>query len=221
MAVQFLQASHPDVHSSSACVSTNKSVARHIEEEILKDITNRPEMSDWFTREELAPAVLVKRPNPRNAQMATRMQELEAEIQRHFLFHQKLAMLRLTVQQITRRARFVGSIARNFDRPFITRKHGVSISKHPKHFNRWRTKTETSTATGRGTNTVAIARFGSSRALSSVYIRLAQPTNIDHIKFWICSINLNTHHLFSLEARTCNRPLRRRRAQSHPVPHRS
>ncbi|KAF2104020.1 hypothetical protein NA57DRAFT_70234 [Rhizodiscina lignyota] len=56
--------------------------ARHIEEEILKDIANRPEMSDWFTREELEPAVLVKRPNPRNAQMASKLQELEEDIRR-------------------------------------------------------------------------------------------------------------------------------------------
>lgn len=57
-------------------------LARHIEEEILKDLSSKPEMSDWFSREELPPAVLVKKPNPRNAQMASKLQELELEIKR-------------------------------------------------------------------------------------------------------------------------------------------
>lgn len=39
-------------------------------------------MSDWFDREELAPAVLVKKPNPRNAKMACKLIKLEEEIKR-------------------------------------------------------------------------------------------------------------------------------------------
>lgn len=43
---------------------------------------NKPEMSDWFSREDLAPAVLVKKQNPRNTQMASKLSELEQDIKR-------------------------------------------------------------------------------------------------------------------------------------------
>ena len=57
--------------------------ARAIQDELLKDFTNRSDMSDWFSRkEEVRPAVLVKQPNPRNVQNFTKLQELEAEVQR-------------------------------------------------------------------------------------------------------------------------------------------
>jgi kinetochore protein Mis13/DSN1 len=56
--------------------------ARVIQEELLKDLANRSEMSDWFSRED-AP-VLVKplqtRPNPKNEQNAARIKELEEQI---------------------------------------------------------------------------------------------------------------------------------------------
>ena len=58
--------------------------ARAIQDELLKDFTNRSEMSEWYNREEeIRPAVLVKRPNPRNVQNASKLQELEAEVQRY------------------------------------------------------------------------------------------------------------------------------------------
>ncbi|KAF1982482.1 hypothetical protein K402DRAFT_397563 [Aulographum hederae CBS 113979] len=56
--------------------------ARHIQEELLKDFANKSEMSDWFNREDITPAVLVKKPNPRNAQNAAKLKELEQEIER-------------------------------------------------------------------------------------------------------------------------------------------
>lgn len=42
-------------------------------------------MSNWFDREDTAPAVLVKKPNPRNVQNAAKLQELEAELARYVL----------------------------------------------------------------------------------------------------------------------------------------
>lgn len=56
--------------------------ARVIQEELLKDLANRSEMSDWFSRED-APAPmkpLHTRPNPKNEQNATRIKELEEQI---------------------------------------------------------------------------------------------------------------------------------------------
>jgi hypothetical protein len=40
-------------------------------------------MSEWFNREEAAPTILVKKPNPRNIQNATKLEELEREIERY------------------------------------------------------------------------------------------------------------------------------------------
>jgi len=56
--------------------------ARHIQEELLKDFANKSEMSDWFNREDTAPTAIVKKPNPRNIQNATKLQQLEDEIKR-------------------------------------------------------------------------------------------------------------------------------------------
>jgi kinetochore protein Mis13/DSN1 len=60
-------------------------VARVIQEELLKDLANRSEMSDWFNRED-APkttAPLVTRPNPKNLQNTAKIEELEQQIQRY------------------------------------------------------------------------------------------------------------------------------------------
>jgi kinetochore protein Mis13/DSN1 len=56
-----------------------------IQEELLKDLANRSEMSDWFSRED-APktaAPLDTRPNPKNIQNAAKVQELEQQIHRY------------------------------------------------------------------------------------------------------------------------------------------
>jgi hypothetical protein len=55
-----------------------------IQEELLKDLANKSDMSDWFNRED-APktaAPLVTRPNPKNKQNAAKIEELEREIKR-------------------------------------------------------------------------------------------------------------------------------------------
>ncbi|EEP75331.1 predicted protein [Uncinocarpus reesii 1704] len=60
-----------------------KLAARVIQEEILKELSNRSELSDWSNREETAsPAVVVKKPNPKNIQNAEKIKELEEHILR-------------------------------------------------------------------------------------------------------------------------------------------
>lgn len=62
-----------------------KDSARHISEELLKDFANKPEMSDWFSREDgpvEEDVSVVKKPNPRNIRNAEKLKELEDEIQR-------------------------------------------------------------------------------------------------------------------------------------------
>lgn len=64
------------------CSGIDENTARHIQEELLKDFNGKAEMSQWFNREDTAPTVLVKKPNPRNIQNAAKLQELELEIAR-------------------------------------------------------------------------------------------------------------------------------------------
>ena len=58
--------------------------ARVIEEELLKDLANRSELSDWFSREDAVepPKELTERPNPKNLQNAEKIKELEEQIKR-------------------------------------------------------------------------------------------------------------------------------------------
>lgn len=59
------------------------SAARVIQEELLKEFGTKSELSSWFDREDTAPAVLVKKPNPRNLQNAEKLHQLEAELARY------------------------------------------------------------------------------------------------------------------------------------------
>ena len=56
-----------------------------IQEELLKDVANRSEMSDWFNREDApkSAAPLATRPNPKNVQNAAKIEELEQQIKRY------------------------------------------------------------------------------------------------------------------------------------------
>ncbi|RHZ45894.1 Mis12-Mtw1 family protein, partial [Aspergillus thermomutatus] len=57
--------------------------ARVIQEELLKDFSTNSELSNWFGREDVnPPAVVVKKPNPKNVQNADKIKELEEQIQR-------------------------------------------------------------------------------------------------------------------------------------------
>ncbi|KKY21437.1 putative mis12-mtw1 family protein [Phaeomoniella chlamydospora] len=61
--------------------------ARVIQEELLKDLSDKSEMSDWFNREDIPPPkapVLVK-PNPKNLQNEAKILELEEQIKRFVL----------------------------------------------------------------------------------------------------------------------------------------
>lgn len=59
-------------------------IARVIQEELLKDFANNSELSDWFGREDAnPPSVVVRKPNPKNVQNAEKIKELEEQIQRY------------------------------------------------------------------------------------------------------------------------------------------
>jgi kinetochore protein Mis13/DSN1 len=58
--------------------------ARVIEDELLKDLANKSELSDWFSREDLPTALkqLPERPNPRNIQNTEKIAKLELQIEK-------------------------------------------------------------------------------------------------------------------------------------------
>ncbi|KAJ5577315.1 hypothetical protein N7535_004241 [Penicillium sp. DV-2018c] len=57
--------------------------ARVIQEEILREFSNTSNLSNWFDREDVnPPAVVVRRPNPRNVQNSEKIKELEEHIQK-------------------------------------------------------------------------------------------------------------------------------------------
>ncbi|CAG8940154.1 unnamed protein product [Penicillium salamii] len=57
--------------------------ARQIQEEVLREFSNNSDLSNWFSREDLnPPAVVVKKPNPRNVQNTEKIKELEEHIQK-------------------------------------------------------------------------------------------------------------------------------------------
>lgn len=79
------RAMHPKPQGTSYAEASARSVARVIEEELLKDLANKPELSEWFSREDDAvPAVpLPERPNPKNTSNTTKIGELEEQIRRY------------------------------------------------------------------------------------------------------------------------------------------
>ncbi|KGO56039.1 Mtw1 kinetochore complex, DSN1 [Penicillium expansum] len=70
--------------------------ARVIQEELLQDFSSNSELSNWLGREDLnPPAVVVKKPNPRNVQNTEKIKELEEHIQKLHKERQSLnALLR-------------------------------------------------------------------------------------------------------------------------------
>ncbi|KAF2809056.1 uncharacterized protein BDZ99DRAFT_418655 [Mytilinidion resinicola] len=56
--------------------------ARAIQQELLDDFANKPELSNWFSREDTTPVSIVKKPNPTNIKMAAVLEELEEELKR-------------------------------------------------------------------------------------------------------------------------------------------
>ena len=64
--------------------SSAVSAAKVIEDELLKELANRSELSDWFAREDVPvqPRIIPERPNPKNQQNAAKIVELEEHIKR-------------------------------------------------------------------------------------------------------------------------------------------
>ena len=55
-----------------------------IQEELLKDFESNSDLSNWFGREDEAPpAVVVKKPHPKNVQNTEKIKELEEQIQKY------------------------------------------------------------------------------------------------------------------------------------------
>jgi kinetochore protein Mis13/DSN1 len=67
-----------DVKNANAIMA-----ARAIQQELIDDFANRPELSDWFSREETAAPPVVKKPNPTNEKNKITLQELEEEVKRY------------------------------------------------------------------------------------------------------------------------------------------
>lgn len=66
-----------------ATSETDHILARVIQEELLKDFSSNSALSNWFSREDVEPpAVVVKKPNPRNVQNTDKIKELEEQIQK-------------------------------------------------------------------------------------------------------------------------------------------
>ena len=62
---------------------TNTSVARAIQQELIDDFASKRELSDWFSREEIAPPVVITKPNPQNEKNKATLQELEEQVKRY------------------------------------------------------------------------------------------------------------------------------------------
>jgi kinetochore protein Mis13/DSN1 len=59
-----------------------RAIARVINEELLKEFSNRSDMSNWFNREDTTPMTLVKKPNPRNLENLEKIRNCEKTIKR-------------------------------------------------------------------------------------------------------------------------------------------
>ncbi|KAH6875769.1 kinetochore protein Mis13 [Alternaria rosae] len=66
-----------DVKNANAIMA-----ARAIQQELIDDFASKPELSDWFSREEVAPPPVVKKPNPQNEKNKATLEELEEEVKR-------------------------------------------------------------------------------------------------------------------------------------------
>lgn len=79
------RATHAKCQGTSFAESSATSAARVIEEELLKDLANKSELSDWFSREEAATPVvpLPERAHPKNAENAAKIVEVEEQLRRY------------------------------------------------------------------------------------------------------------------------------------------
>ncbi|KAK5097414.1 hypothetical protein LTS08_006826 [Lithohypha guttulata] len=75
---------HPKPQGTTFEEASARSAARVIEEELLKDLADKSEMSDWFNREDTGASVvpLPERPHPKNLENATKIVEVEEQLRR-------------------------------------------------------------------------------------------------------------------------------------------
>ena len=84
----------------------NDTLARVIQEELLKDFSTNSQLSNWFEREDVnPPAVVVKKPNPKNIQNADKIKELEEQIQRYIILEHSFSGRADIAKATTREAR--------------------------------------------------------------------------------------------------------------------
>jgi kinetochore protein Mis13/DSN1 len=84
-----------DVKNANAIMA-----ARAIQQELIDDFANRPELSDWFSREETAAPPVVKKPNPTNEKNKSTLQELEEEVKRYASYAVMIKNKELTVNRL-------------------------------------------------------------------------------------------------------------------------
>ncbi|OAL46726.1 hypothetical protein IQ07DRAFT_573467 [Pyrenochaeta sp. DS3sAY3a] len=72
----------PEKPSGSVQNANAIMAARAIQQELIDDLASKPELSDWFSREETALPPVIKKPNPQNEKNKATLQELEEEIRR-------------------------------------------------------------------------------------------------------------------------------------------
>ena len=79
------RAMHPKPQGTNFEEASARSAARVIEEELLKDLANKSELSDWFSREDVPTTVVPfpERPHPKNLQNTEKIAELEEQIKRY------------------------------------------------------------------------------------------------------------------------------------------
>lgn len=70
------------VESAGRRANTDKSAARAIQDQLLKEFGTKPEFSDWFAREAVPKPPVVLKPNPRNLEHDAKIAELEARVER-------------------------------------------------------------------------------------------------------------------------------------------
>jgi kinetochore protein Mis13/DSN1 len=63
-------------------LEANKTSARAIQDQLLKDFGTKPEFSDWFAREDVPKPPTILKPSPRNLEMDAKIAELEAKVER-------------------------------------------------------------------------------------------------------------------------------------------
>ena len=63
-------------------VEADSDTARAMQDLLLKDLSNKPELSDWFGRESVPKPPAILKPNPRNIEHDAKIAELEAKVKR-------------------------------------------------------------------------------------------------------------------------------------------